>query len=160
VSWDAALHGRIRVPQDQREAWLDSSLEWEAVAGHDLWRGDRGGATVREVLDKLPMTSEIQFLEASWAGDELQIRGFVDKDMFLDTRIGIGSVFAAAARFGGRGQLIGMGMMTASFGYRLRVADGSATLEQVPDGEVSALDEQPDAIAIEERVMLAIADLE
>jgi hypothetical protein len=152
MSWDAAIHGRIRIPEDQREAWLDCKLDWPAVDGHDVWDGYVGAETVREVVEAMGFADDMEFMEFEWDGDELRVASFQAKDGFNETAITIAAAWAAAAAFGGKGELVAMGMLTASFGYRLTVGGGKATFSEVPEREVGKLDNHPDAKAIEKRV--------
>jgi hypothetical protein len=111
---------------------------------------------VRDAVEGGYVSEEgLEFLEFEWQGDELRVAAFMAKDGFVDHVLGIAAAWAAAAPFGGRGELIGMGMLTASFGYRLRVGEGKAMFEEVPEHAVDELDDHPDAEAIEARVTAA-----
>ncbi|MFV8754599.1 hypothetical protein ACNOYE_28965 [Nannocystaceae bacterium ST9] len=156
MSWDAAIHGRLVIPSDRREAWLDAELDWHAVDGHEVWDGYVGGETVRDIVENV-LDDGLEFVEVEWEGDEIRVQSFQTKDGFNETVIGFAAAWAASAPFGGQGELIGMGMLTASFGYRLTVKKGKAKFSSVPEREVGKLDNHPDAKAIEQRVM-AIGD--
>jgi hypothetical protein len=161
MSWDAAIHGRLVIPSDQREAWLDAKLDWPSVPGYEAWDGGVEGETVRDVVEDNDLDEEFEFLEVTWNGDEICVQSFQAKDGFNDTVLEFAAAWAAAAPFGGRGELIGMGMLTSSFGYRLTVKNGKAKFMSVPEREVGKLDNHPDAKAIEKRVMgqsLALVD--
>jgi hypothetical protein len=156
MGWDAAIHGRLVIPSDQRDAWLATTLDWASVPGHEAWDGHVEGPTVRDAVEGGYVTEDgLEFLEFEWQGDELRVAAFMAKDGFIDHVLGIAAAWAASAPFGGRGQLIGMGMLTASFGYRLRVGEGQAKFEKVRESEVDELDDHPDAEAIEARVTAA-----
>ena len=152
MSWDAAIHGRLVIPKGKREAWLDASLDWASVPGHDVWDGSIDAETVRDVVEDGDFADDIEFLEVAWDGDEIRVQAFLAKDTFNENVLEFAAAWAAAAEFGGRGELVGMGMLTASFGYRLTVKDGKAKFVEVPEREVSKLDSHKDAKAIEKRV--------
>jgi hypothetical protein len=153
MSWDAAIHGRLVVPPEHREAWLDAPLDWDRVDGHQAWDGYVDGETVRDVVEGVGFSDQFEFLAIEWDGDEIRVQSFQSKDGFNESVIGLAAAWAAAAPFRGRGELVGMGMLTASFGYRLTVGNGKARFEEVPQREVGKLDAHPDAKAIERRVM-------
>jgi hypothetical protein len=153
MSWDAAIHGRLVIPADQREAWLDAKLDWPCVPGYEAWNGEVEGETVRDVVERNDLDDGFEFLEVRWDGDEICVQSFQAKDGFNDSVLEFAAAWAAAAPFGGRGELIGMGMLTASFGYRLTVKGGKAKFAAVPEREVGKLDNHPDAKAIEKRIM-------
>ncbi|NJK31359.1 MAG: hypothetical protein HC927_02480 [Deltaproteobacteria bacterium] len=79
MSWDGAIHGRIALPADRREAWLATKLDWASVEGHAIWDAQIDQDTVAEVLDELPFTDDMQFLELEWQGDELRVASFQSK---------------------------------------------------------------------------------
>ena len=155
MSWDAAIHGRLIVPANTREAWLDAKLDWHAVPGHEAWDGHVEGETVRDIVEAGDHADDFEFLEVAWAGDEIRVQSFQAKDGFIDTVIGFAAAWAAAAPFGGVGELVGMGMLTSSFGYRLTVKGGRAKFVSVPEREVYELDAHPDAKVIKARAMAA-----
>jgi hypothetical protein len=155
MSWDAAIHGRLVISKDQREAWLDAKLDWPSVPGHDVWDANIENDTVRDVVEDGNFVDDAWFLEVAWDGDEIRVQAFLVKDTFNETLLEFAAAWAAAAQFGGRGELIGMGMLTASFGYRLTVKNGKAKFEELPEWKVFELDKHKDAKAIEKRVMQA-----
>ncbi len=156
MSWDAAIHGHLHVPSQTREAWLATTVDWAAVEGHDVWPVQTGRRTVRDLLAFELDDEPIRFIELTWTGDDLQLAGFMDKDTFIDVALPILAACAAAAPHGATGELIAMGMLTASFGYRLSVSEGRARFEKLPDSEVPGLDDHPDAQAIQARVLAAM----
>jgi hypothetical protein len=153
MSWDAAIHGRLVIPADQRERWLDAKLDWPSVPGYQAWDGCVEGEIVRDIVERNDLDDEIEFLEVRWDGDEIRVQSFQAKDGFNETVLGFAAAWAASAPFGGRGELIGMGMLTAEFGYRLTVKAGKAKFVSVPQREVGKLDNHPDAKAIRNRMM-------
>jgi hypothetical protein len=159
MSWDAALFGHITVPAHAREAWLERLVDWQAVVGWEQWRVVVHDKRVRELLAVELPEDPLVFLELSWRDDRLEVAGFMSRDEFLELALPLLPAFAAAASLGGEGELTAMGMLTASFGYRLSVGEGRAGLVEVPRGEIAALDEHPTAQAIQARVLATMDEL-
>ena len=65
--------------------------------------------------------------------------------------VGFAAARAAAARFGGTGELFAFAI-GSRLGYRINVADGKASVAKLADDELDKLLEQPDAVALREAI--------
>ncbi len=151
MRWDAAIFGRLVIPAQHRKAWLAADLDWKSVEGHEVLKGYIGGESVHDIVDDVNFTESAEFLDIAWTGDELRLTSFQSQAGFTESMVGFAAAWAASARFG-TGELIGMGMVGAHFGYRLSVGHGKASIVKLPDTELDALALHPDAIALRERM--------
>lgn len=152
IRWDAAICGRLVIPAEHRKAWLAAELDWKAVSGHEALKGYISGETVRDMVDGVDFVEASEFLEIEWTGDEMRLRSFQGQAGFNESMVGFAAAWAAAAGFGGVGELLGIGMVATSFGYRVSVGAGEASVIRVADDEVAALEAHPEAVAVRERM--------
>lgn len=131
---------------------MAAELDWKSVTGHEVLKGYISGETVRDMVVDVDFVEATEFLEIHWDGDEIQLRSFQGQAGFTESMVGFAAAWAAAARFGGVGELIGIGMVATSFGYRVGVDAGEASVIRVADDELEALEAHPDAVAVRERM--------
>jgi hypothetical protein len=104
------------------------------------------------MVDGVDFTEASEFLEISWDGDEIQLRSFQGQAGYTESMVGFAAAWAAAARFGGAGELIGVGMVATRFGYRVRVDAGEVSVVRIADDELDVFEALPDAVAVRERM--------
>lgn len=151
MRWDAAIFGRLVIPAQHRKAWLAADLDWKSVEGHEVLKGYIGGESVRDIVEDVNFAEPAEFLDIRWEGDELRLTSFQSQAGFTESMVGFAAAWAASARFGA-GELIGMGMVGIRFGYRVSVAAGNATIVMLPESELEALANHPDALALREQM--------
>jgi hypothetical protein len=149
---DAGIFGRLVIPANKRDAWLAAELDWKAVEGHQLLKGYIGGETVADIVVDVGFVEPSEFLELAWAGDELTLRSFQSAAGYSESVVGFAAAWAASARFGGRGELCGLGMVGFAFGYRVIVGDGQAHVVELADDQLAELAAHPDAVALRARM--------
>jgi hypothetical protein len=152
MRWDAAISGRLVIPAQHRQAWLAAELDWKSVTNYQVLKGYISGETVRDMVDGVNFVEATEFLEISWVGDEIQLRSFQGQAGFNESMVGFAAAWAAAAAFGGVGELLGFGMIGTSFGYRLSVEAGEANVIRYPEDQPDALVDHPDIVAVRERM--------
>jgi hypothetical protein len=152
MRWDAAISGRLVIPAQHRQAWLAAELDWKSVTNHQVLKGYISGETVRDMVDGVDFVEATEFLEIRWVGDEIQLRSFQGQAGFNESMVGFAAAWAAAAAFGGVGELLGFGMIGTSFGYRLSVEAGEASVIRYPEDQPDALADHPDIVAVRERM--------
>lgn len=152
VRGDAGIFGRLLVPASQRKAWLAADLDWKAVEGHQVLKGYIGGETVADIVEGVGFVEPSEFLELTWTGDELRLLSFQSAAGFNESMVGFAAAWAASARFGGRGELCGLGMVGTAFGYRIVVGDRDVQVVELPDDQLAALAQHPDAVALREKM--------
>ncbi|WP_052546749.1 hypothetical protein [Enhygromyxa salina] len=140
------------IPAQHHEAWLAAELDWKSVAGYQVLKGYISGETVRDIVDGVDFVEPREFLEINWAGDEIQLRSFQGQAGFTESMVGFAAAWAAAARFGGEGELIGVGVVATRFGYRVHVNAGEASVVRIADEELDAFEAVPLAQAVRERM--------
>ncbi|MFV8754607.1 hypothetical protein ACNOYE_29005 [Nannocystaceae bacterium ST9] len=151
MRWDAAIFGRLVIPASQRKAWLAADLDWKSVEGHEVLKGYISGESVADIVEGVNFSESSEFLDIGWTGDELRLASFQSQAGFTESMVGFAAAWAASARFGA-GELIGMGMVGARFGYRVTVGEGKVAIAKVPDDQLEALAQHPDAVALRERM--------
>lgn len=151
MRWDAAIFGRLVIPAQHRKTWLGADLDWKSVEGHEILKGYIGGESVRDIVEDVNFAEPAEFLDIRWSGDELQLASFQSQAGFTESMVGFAAAWAASVPYG-TGELIGMGMVGIRFGYRVSVAAGKASIVRVPESEVEALADLPDAVALRERM--------
>jgi hypothetical protein len=151
MRWDAAIFGRLVIPAQHRKAWLGADLDWKSVEGHEVLKGYIGGESVSDIVEDVNFSEPAEFLDIAWSGDELRLTSFQSQAGFTESMVGFAAAWAASARFGS-GELIGMGMVGMRFGYRVSVANGTASIVMLPESELEALANHPDAVALRERM--------
>jgi hypothetical protein len=149
---DAGIFGRLVIPASKRDAWLAAELDWKSVEGHQVLKGYIGGETVADIVEGVGFVEPSEFLELSWSGDELRLLSFQSAAGFNESMVGFAAAWAAAARFGGRGELCGLGMVGTAFGYRITVAEREVAVVELPDDRLAELAALPDAAALRERM--------
>jgi hypothetical protein len=149
---DAGIFGRLVIPASKRDAWLAAELDWKSVEGHQVLKGYIGGETVADIVEGVGFVEPSEFLELSWSGDELRLLSFQSAAGFNESMVGFAAAWAAAARFGGRGELCGLGMVGTAFGYRITVAEREVVVVELPDDRLAELAALPDAAALRERM--------
>jgi hypothetical protein len=152
--WNAAIFGRLVIPASQRKAWLAADLDWKSVENYAVLKGYISGESVRDMVDDVNFVEATEFLDITWAGDELRLGSFQSRDGFNESMVGFAAAWAASAAFEGVGELYGLGM-GARFGYRVSVANGKASVVKFGDDEldeIAKLEQHPDAVALRERM--------
>ena len=152
MRWDAAIHGRLVIPAKQRKAWLAAELDWKSVEGSAVLKGYISGETVADMIyDDASFEEPNEFLKIAWSGDELQLQSFQSPAGFTENMVGFAAAWAAAARFGGTGELFAFAI-GSPLGYRITVADGKASVAKLAGDELAQLLEHPDAVALREAI--------
>jgi hypothetical protein len=152
--WNAAIFGRLVIPASQRKAWLAADLDWKSVENYAVLKGYISGESVRDMVDDVNFVEATEFLDITWAGDELRLGSFQSRDGFNESMVGFAAAWAASAAFEGVGELFGLGM-GVRFGYRISVANGKASVVKFGDDEldeIAKLEQHPDAVALRERM--------
>lgn len=152
MRWDAAIHGRLVIPAKQRKAWLAAELDWKSVEGSAALKGYINGETVADMIyDDASFEESNEFLSIAWTGDELLLQSYQSPAGFTENMVGFAAAWAAAARFGGAGELFAFAI-GSRLGYRITVADGKVRVAKLVDDELAELLAHPDAVALRQAI--------
>jgi hypothetical protein len=144
MSWDVAFVGSLAFPSAaKRTAWRTRPIElarFEEVAKQLAVHGvppnaSSEAATVGDVLDRLAAT-ELALCELLEDKRHLRVRLVLHEDAYLDQGAALIAALRAAKEHGALGTIEGLGFLTATFGVRIDVGDG--TVELLTEKEIAA----------------------
>lgn len=125
---------------EQKSAWAASTLDGSAFDTPDDWALEESGGSAADAF--AAFVSEVGAVDQG--ATDVKLRAIVDKsgDPFLEGRQPLVCAFRQAAAFGGEGALTVVGYVDypGSFGFRVTVAKGTSTCEELDAEEVAAVE--------------------
>lgn len=141
--------GELKFPRksaDGVENWRKLPLDYASLPGWPAegffsTEGEPESLTVGEALDRIqaspsavPMTQPFSVVIK---GATVALRGFLDKEQFIELHHDLGAAIRRAAEAGATGSVV-MAEELGDFAYRFRLAKGQSTFEEVAESEVDA----------------------
>ena len=162
MGWDAVVYGTLSVPAKNLESWLAAETSPEDFDGWpDFLNGSFSPRTVEVLLEELrqQQLEPHEFLELGLDGGDLTVRGMMAKDGMLDTRMELATLFRSASGFGGKGELVLFGYLTAQFGYRIKVERAKSSVKLMSQKEQDGFERSKPFKEIDAQVQAALDKL-
>jgi hypothetical protein len=124
MGWDGLVYGTLSVPSKNLESWLAAETSPDDFDGWpDFFNASFSPRSVEVLIEELKQVhlQPHEFLELHLEGGELTVRAMMAKDGILDTRMELATLFRSASGFGGKGELVFFGYVTADFAYRVKL---------------------------------------
>jgi len=162
MGWDGLVYGTLSVPSKNLESWLSAETSPEDFDGWpDFFNASFSARPVEVLLEELKQVhlEPHEFLDVSLDGGELTVRGSMAKDPLLETRMELATLFRSASGFGGKGELVVFGYLTADFAYRVKVERAKSSVKVMPKKDRDAFERSKGYKSIDAQTQAAIDKL-
>lgn len=162
MGWDGLVYGTLSVPSKNLESWLSAEASPDDFdAWPDFFNASFSARPVEVLLEELKQLhlEAHEFLELNLTDGELTVRGMMAKDGLLETRMELATLFRSASGFGGKGELVVMGYVTADFGYKVKVERAKSSVKVMPKKDRDAFERSKAYKSIDAQAQAAVDKL-